>query len=146
MLLHQHQMIQAGGFLSLGNPVRDKARVLKLHLQNRIGREVLEDEPAMPWLLRWAAMSMSRFQRGKDGKTPYERQTGRRCELEVVPFAEKVMYRLTEVANERHQALEERWANGIWLGHARHSNEILIGTEKGIVKAWAIRRLPEGQQ
>ena len=56
------------------------------------------------------------------------------------------MYRLPEVASERHQALEERWARGIWLGHARHSPEILIGTPKGVVKSYAVRRLPEGQQ
>ena len=89
-------------------------------------------------------MSLSRFQTG-DVKAPYRRQKGRKCELEVVPFGEKVMYRLPEVASERHQALEERWAKGIWLGHARHSPEVLIGTAEGIVKSWAIRRLPEGQ-
>ena len=62
---------QANGLAEVtGRHVRDQARVLKLYLQNRIGREVLEDEPAMPWLLRWAAMSMSRFLKGRDGKTP----------------------------------------------------------------------------
>ena len=79
-------------------------------------------------------------------ETPYQRQKGRKCELEVVPFGEKVMYRLPEVASERHQALEERWAKGMWLGHARHSPEVLIGIAEGIVKSWAIRRLPEDQQ
>ena len=138
---------QANGLAEVtGRHVRDQARVMKLYLQGRIGREVLEDEPVMPWLLRWAAMSMSRFQKGRDGRTPYQRQKGRPCELEVVPFGEKVMYRLPEVASERHQALEERWAKGIWLGHARHSPEILVGTPGGIVKSWAIRRLPGDQQ
>ena len=42
--------------------------------------------------------------------------------------------------------MEELWAHGIWLGHARHTPEIMIGTSKGVVKSWAIRRLPEGQQ
>ena len=65
------------------------------------------------------------------GKPQYQRQKGCPCELEVVPIGEKVMYRLPEVASERHQALEERWAKGIWLGHARHSPEILIGTPGG---------------
>ena len=62
--------------------------------------------------------------------------------MEVVPFGEKLLYRLPEVANDRHQALEERWAKGFWLGHARHSPEILIATEEGTVKSWAIRRPP----
>ena len=53
---------------------------------------------------------------------------------------------MPEVAGDRHQALEERWNYGIWLGHARHTPEILIGTPSGVVKSWAIRRLPEGEQ
>ena len=138
---------QANGLAEVtGRHIRDQARVMKLYLQHKIGRKVMESEPIMPWLLRWAAMSLSRFQVGQDGKTAYERQKGRKCELEVVPFGEKVLYRLPEVANDRHQALEERWAHGIWLGHARHSPEILIATDSGIVKSWAIRRLPVGQQ
>ena len=57
-----------------------------------------------------------------------------------------VMYRLLEVARGRHQALEERWGKGLWLGHSRHTPEAIIATEVGIVKSCAVRRLPEGQQ
>ena len=53
---------------------------------------------------------------------------------------------MPEVAMDRHQALEERWEKGIWLGHARSSNSALIATDKGVIKAWGIRRLAEGQQ
>ena len=40
-----------------GRTSRDHARVPKLHLQAKIGREVLPGEPIMPWLIRWAATS-----------------------------------------------------------------------------------------
>ena len=129
-----------------GRHVRDHARVLKLYLKTKIGREITNEEPIMAWLVRWAAMSMSRSQKGRDGQTPYQRQKGRRCELEVVPFGEKVMFRLPEVARDTHQALEERWDHGIWLGHARNTPEVMVGTSRGVIKSWAIRRLPEGQQ
>ena len=91
-------------------------------------------------------MAVSRFQVGKDRRPPYERQTGRECRIEVVPFGETVLYRKPEVARGRHQALEERWDKGIWLGHARSINAVLIATDEGIVKTWGVRRLPEGQQ
>ena len=96
-----------------GRTIRDHARVLKIHIQSKIGRELDVDEPIMPWLLRWAAMSISRFQKGADGKTPYERQRGRKCDIPVVPFGETVRYRKPEVARDSHQALEERWGKGI---------------------------------
>ena len=61
---------QANGLAEVtGRHVRDQARVMKLHLRHRIGRQVLEAEPIMPWLLRWAAVSLSRFQVGHDDKT-----------------------------------------------------------------------------
>ena len=108
---------QANGLAEVtGRHIRDQARVLKLHLQTRLKRKVDQEEPIMPWLVRWAAMLLSRYGKGKDGKTPYERQRGRKCELDLVPFGEIVLYRLPEVATDRHQALEPRWEKGVWLG------------------------------
>ena len=66
--------------------------------------------------------------------------------MEVMPFGEVVQYQLPEVAKDRHQALEARWAKGVWLGHARHSCDAIIATETGIVKAWSIRRMTEEQR
>ena len=40
------------------------------------------------WMIRWAAMTYSRFEVGSDGETAYERLTGRKCRLEVGPFGE----------------------------------------------------------
>ena len=129
-----------------GRTIRAHARVLKKYLQVNVRREILPDEPIMPWLLRWAAMSLSRFSPGKDKRIPYERQTGRKCQIDVVPFGETVLYRMPEVARDRHQALEERWEKGIWLGHARSTNATLVATDTGVIKVWGVRRLAEGQQ
>ena len=70
------------------------------------------------------------------------------AEAAVVPFGEVVMFRLPEVARDRHQALEERWEKGVWLGHSRVTSETLVGTDHGVRKVWAdaIRRLPADQQ
>ena len=66
--------------------------------------------------------------------------------MEVMLFGETVLYRKAEVASDRHPALEERWEKGIWLGHARHTSEVLVGTSTGVVKSLVVRRLPDGQQ
>ena len=62
-----------GAVEEAGRIARDHARVVKIHVPTRIGRELEVDEPIMPLLIRWEAMSLSRFQRGKDNKTPDER-------------------------------------------------------------------------
>ena len=42
--------------------------------------------------------------------------------------------------------METEWEEGVWLGHARCSNEAIIGTGVGVVRAYAIRRQAEGQR
>ena len=65
--------------------------------------------------------------------------------MEVVPLGEVVMYQLPDVARDRHQALEERGCKGLWLGHARHTPEVIIATDTGIVMAWTVKRQAAGQ-
>ena len=36
--------------------------------------------------------------------------------------------------------------SGIWLGHARDSNEMLIGTPVGVIRCYACRRMPETER
>ena len=35
---------------------------------------------------------------------------------------------------------ESRWCTGVWLGFRLESGEILIGTEKGVIKVRSVRR------
>ena len=86
-------------------------------------------------------MALSRFQVGKDHKTAYQRQTGKACSVEVVPFAEKVWYRKAPTTGPK-LSMESKWEEGVWLGHTRNSNEVFVGNKDGLVKAWAIRRRP----
>ena len=121
-------------------------RVLKLQLESKLGSEIKMNEPIMKWMARWAAMMLSRFRISTDDKTAYEKQTGRRCQLEVVPFAEKVWFRRLSSSDRKKAAMSSRWEEGIWLGHCRGSNEIWIGTTSGAVKAWTVRRRVEAER
>ena len=42
--------------------------------------------------------------------------------------------------------MEAKWEDGIWLGQARASNESLVGTRKGVVRAFAIKRSDEAKR
>ena len=57
---------------------------------------------------------------------------------------ETVLYRMPEVARGRHQALEERWEKGIWLGHARSTNATLVATDSGVIKVWGGQKAGRG--
>ena len=91
-------------------------------------------------------MVYSRFKLGDDGKTAYERQKGRRCCLEVVPFGELVRYKQLGETSQERKSLGATWFDGVWLGHARGSSEALVGTKDGVARAWAVRIMPEGER
>ena len=50
-------------------------------------------------------MMLSRFSINTNDNTAYEKQTGRRCRIEVVPFAEKVWYRKLSQENGREAVM-----------------------------------------
>ena len=101
----------------------------------------------MQWLLRWAAMVCSRYKVGVDGKTPYERLKGRRCNLVAIPFGEQVWYKqLKDEDNKGGHKMQSDWMEGVWLGHAHSTSETIIGTKEGAVKAWAVKRRPEEER
>ena len=67
------------------------------------------DGDVMQWLVRWAAMVQTRFKVGSDGKTSWERMKGKRCDLEVVPFGEKVWYKKLKESGARDNKMGVRW-------------------------------------
>ena len=78
------------------------------------------------------------------GKPVTQGNMGRKCKQEAVPFGGKGMYKKLTESGARKQVMECQREEGIWLGHNRGSNESLIGTPNGVMKAWAVRRrVPE---
>ena len=126
-----------------GKTSREFTRVLKDQLECKAKMELKIGENIVLWMIRWAAMMCSRYLVGKDGRTAYERRRGRRCKVPVVAFGETVWYKKIRESKDRKDKFNSEWEEGIWLGHARSSNEAVIGTSEGVVRAYAIRRQDE---
>eukprot|EP00973_Karenia_brevis_P000835 115507-Karenia_brevis.AAC.1 len=135
---------QSNGIIEeVGKTVREYARVLRSQVEENAEMKLKCDDVLTLWMIRWAAMICSRYVVGRDGRTAYERRRGRRCNLQVVPFGERVWYRQIREYKERKDKFDSEWKEGVWLGHSRNSNEVLIGTKDGVVRAYAIRRQEE---
>ena len=67
-----------------GKTVREFVKLMKLQIEEEAKCELNENDEIMQWIIRWAAMLVSRFVIGDDGKTGYERRRGRRCTIPVV--------------------------------------------------------------
>ena len=96
-------------------------------------------------MIRWDAMNLSRYQVGTDGMTAFERRRGRKCNIPTVSFGEKVWYKKRDKPKDQQKS-EATWEKAIWLGHARDSNETIVGTVDGTFRAYAIKRMSEDER
>jgi len=135
-----------GAAENAGRIVRDFTRVLKEQIEGLADVKLEPTSCILPWTIRWASMICSRYLVGKDGMTGQERRRGRRCKLAVVRHGEKVWYKEVREGKDRPNKLDSEVKVGVWLGHARNSNEVLIGTKEGVVRAYTVWRFPEGEQ
>ena len=128
----------AGELESSIKGVQAMTRTHTLAIEGRIGGEIQEDHPVVPFLVMQAAAHWNRFHLGKDGMTAYRRLKGRNCKKEVVETGESVWYLKPKSRGKRK--LESRWTTGIWAGIRDETNEVMIGTDEGIIKVRTIRR------
>lgn len=136
--------------------VRDEkrqARALLSELEEHLGK--LEDtHPLLTWLSRHAAFCLSRFKIQDDGKTPYQRLTGRKWNRPMVTFGEKVYFRpldaykvSKEGDTERKTGdLGRRVMSGHYVGTHGRNADVLVMTTQGVIRGNTVHRKPEAER
>ena len=64
----------------------------------------------------------------------------------VVPIGETVWYKELGEGGDRTNKAETEWFKGVWLGPSLRSTETLVGTSKGVVRAYTTERLSPSTQ
>ena len=95
-----------------GKRVRDQAKVLKDQVEWKTDGKLKASGDGMRWLVRWAAMILSRYHKGKYGKTRWERRLGEPCPLEVVPWGELVWYKKLKEDGAKDNKVDPKWEDG----------------------------------
>ena len=57
----------------------------------------------------------------------------------------KVWYKKRDKPKDQQKS-EPKWELAIWLGHARDSNEAIVGTAEGAYRAFAVKRMAENER
>ena len=125
---------------------RNQFKTLRSSLERSLGEGLSADTPALQWLIRWSSMTLTRYQVGADGKTGYERMKNRRCNIAICAFGEMVMYKELHPAETQRDKSALDWKLGVYLGGMMRSNESVVGTEQGVIKAFAIKRTAEKER
>ena len=120
------------------------ARTLKSSLTERYG-EVGPRHPILCWMINYAGSLLSRFLRGEDGRTGYERSTGKSWRVQLPEFGECVLFQ--PLKGERDtKKVEPRFESGIFLGIQEGTAMRWIGTADGVVRTWTIKRVPDDEK
>ena len=102
-------------------------------------KELRDDYPILPWLVEHAGSVLCRFQKGRDGRTPFERLHGKKPTQEFVPLGEKVLAR--PVSSEPLNRMNLRCKVGVWLGVRNNSAVCFVGTAEGVLRVRELRRI-----
>ena len=61
--------------------VQHQVRVLKLTLEDRWKMKIPHKHSVVPWIIKYSASLLNRFEVGHDGKTAYERLKGKKAKV-----------------------------------------------------------------
>ena len=103
-------------------PLREIIRTIKCQIESRTQEPLSDDSLVMPWLVEHAGCILSRCQKGRDGRTPFERLHGKKPTQDFVRFGEKVLAR--QITTDPRNSMNPRYADDVF-------------------RAREIRRLPE---
>ena len=112
---------------------RGVIRTIKCHVEICTKEELREDSPILPWLLEHAGSVLSRCQKGRDGRAPFERLHGKKS------TQPKVMAR--PIASEPLNKMNPRYKFGVWLGVRNNNAECFVGAAGGVFRAREVRRI-----
>ena len=127
--------------MDLGSQMANTAHNLhseKEALESRYGGSCDGDQNCIPRLVARASDSKAHYHVHADVCTGCHAWKGRPLKKECIEFGECIM---CHPPGKRGRAkLENRWEEGVWLGIADRTNEVIVGTSEGVMKVRDVRR------
>ena len=120
--------------------VQGQIRTIKDNVEAKTGRKIPRKSGLFQWLVEWAAATITRYRVNSDGKTSYATIKGRQSQAQVAGFGEKVLYMPLKSSKVGRSKLEVKMEDGVFVGIRMRSDEIMMATERGTVKARSIKR------
>ena len=133
---------QANGDIeSTVRTLKAQMRATRFALESRLGRQLARDDPILTWIPTLAGDTIARFRKGPDGKTPWEREQGRKWAGDSSEFGERFF--MKEAKERGSGAIKRDWEPRLiearYLGQHAWTGAMMGIIADGIIvwKAWA---------
>jgi hypothetical protein len=128
------------------NGVKVYKGLLRVHLasleKKLKGAQIPSAHPILTWMVEYVGDILTKYLRGNDGKTGYQRLYGKSSNEEEFEFGERVMFR-PKPRKDMNVILDGRWLPGVWLGRNWGSITHRIAVDSRlVVESRAVRRVP----
>ena len=114
-------------------------RTLLSALEERTGAKIGAEERIVVFLAEYAAYLLNRLEVGKDGKTAYERNKGKKGMVMAVEFGERLLWKTRP--KDKMEKLNPRWEYGVFVGIKALSGEVWVATKSGVRAVRSVRRI-----
>ena len=122
--------------------LKSQMRAVRLALEKRLGRSLESDDPVLAWIATFAGDVIARFRKGADGKTPWERETGRKWAGESLEFGERFYLKESRERGTTKRDWEPRLIEARFVGQHARTGAMLGLTADGVIYGRLGRRLP----
>ena len=119
--------------------LRGIIRTVKCHIESSTQETLSNESLFLPWSVEHTGCILSRCQKGRDGKKPFERLHGKIADTRICSNWRKVLAK--QISTDRINRTNPRYKFGIWLGMRNNSAECFIESADGAFRASEIRRL-----
>ena len=122
-------------------------RTWRNHLEQKYGMKIEATNPIFPWMVRYAGEVITRFKKGPDGMTAYERlKDGKKSRTRGAQLGERVMFMPANDAKNKKDKLDDVYDEGVWVGTSNADGSSILLTPDGPRVSRSIRQLPDGEK
>ena len=124
--------------------IKRQMRSIRISLEQKLKGKISNTSPLLAWMAPFAAHAINCYRRDATGKTPYEKEFGRKWSRPALEFGEVTYMReAVEKDGKPKRDWEQRMIEVRYVGHHSRSGAILGLTPDGLRVGAAVRRLGE---
>ena len=125
--------------------LKRQMRAIRMSFESKIGQVVPNDHVLLAWLPGFAAEVINVYRTDASGKTPYEREFGRKWSCPALEFGEQVYIREAEERSGKKD-WKARLVKVWFVGHHSRSNSVLGLAADGLHVGAAVKRLSDRER